>query len=1384
MRRRVPSQSRRPARFRAAEPLEARLLLTGDPVAANDAYQVVAGETLTANGLSDVSLGLIHRWTFDETSGDIAHDVVGGNDGVLLNWAPTEERWLPGKVGGALAWLDDADVVSTPQGDDLQQYTFSFWSYSTGLTLDNPRVITPVAAYTEAGLGIGSYGVYAPRSILRNVWEHYSVTIDRQTSQVQVYQDGVLVAAGHGAMDPINYPWHIGHQGLDNPRGTWQGLLDDVRIYNRVISADEARVLAGNAASQAPGVLENDQSPNALPLQATLVQNVEHGTLALQANGTFTYTPNPGFTGVETFTYQAIAGGPETDQATVTITVAPAPLAPVATADTYNVEPGALLAALAAGEVSQGLAHRWTFDETEGRVAHDAIAGNEGALLGYAPTDDPWLSGRQGGALAWLGDNNAVLTQHGDLFSRYTFSFWSYRTGDLQDARIISPAVFANASGGLGFGALNVFAPTPPALEVWEHYAVQLDRVLNTVAVYRDGVLVASGPGEFNPGNVTWTIGHHGNLGEPAGTWRGLLDDLRIYNRLLSDAEVQSLATQSVGVLANDSDAQQDPLTAAVVDNVDHGALDFHPDGTFTYLPSAGFVGEDTFTYRASDGAHETDPMTVTLRVAPSPAKPDALADAYGLPQGGSLTIGKAAEGVLANDSDLEGDPLSAVVAAQPLHGELELHADGTFTYTPQPEFYGVDKFSYRASDGVLTSAVTEVQLTVERVIPATKANDDVYQVDEGGSLAGTSVLVNDQAPDPGPALPVWQAVPSTGNLWLAAVPDGTIASVSDTAPAQSPVQFQGLPVAGGQALRFSAVVGSVANGPAGQLAASDGAGFVQHGKSGENGLANLFAPLNSLIGVFLDDQAPAGKPLPAALDFRATGNVANGVSYGELAPQLRQPFFIGDGLASDGTPQQLRVPAGATRLFLGTMDSNSSFNNVGAFDVLVANMTPVPNQAVLVSGPSHGAVELNPDGTFEYVPEAGFKGADSFTYKLVSRYGESNVGTAHITVNPFARAPVAEDDWYVVEQNTPLVTGAVAQTVSADAFEDFPASGFGDGTWSYRYQSPSLERDGDYPLLDVRSNDDFDIGHWSPPAGEVFFRVTDQYVWIGANQNGSEMVLGGVHWPAGTIAAHPPGDGLVVLSWQAPAGGVAELDFSFADADPFGVGGVRWYVELNDQAQTLEAGDVSEGGTTGPLHRAGVVVEAGDRLNFIVDPNGQFAGDTTIIRAAVRLQTLPGSVLENDADGNLDPLTAALVDAPAHGLVALSADGKFTYTPNAGYLGPDSFTYRASDGGLQSNLAMVHLTVVVPPLAGDVNGDGKVDLTDFGVLKESFGLTPAHRGQGDLNGDQKVDLTDFGILKANFGRQGLLKAKATNPTQAELAWQAAVDWALASDRD
>ena len=72
------------------------------------------------------------------------------------------------------------------------------------------------------------------------------------------------------------------------------------------------------------------------------------------------------------------------------------------------------------------------------------------------------------------------------------------------------------------------------------------------------------------------------------------------------------------------------------------------------------------------------------------------------------------APGLLANDTDVEGDDLTATGLTQPAHGEVALAADGSFTYTPDAGYFGTDTFTYKASDGAATSAATTVTITVE----------------------------------------------------------------------------------------------------------------------------------------------------------------------------------------------------------------------------------------------------------------------------------------------------------------------------------------------------------------------------------------------------------------------------------------------------------------------------------------------------------------------------------------------------------------------------------------------------------------------------------------------------------------------------------------------
>lgn len=185
--------------------------------------------------------------------------------------------------------------------------------------------------------------------------------------------------------------------------------------------------------------------------------------------------------------------------------------------------------------------------------------------------------------------------------------------------------------------------------------------------------------------------------------------------------------------------------------------------------------------------------------------------------------------------------------------------------------------------------------------------------------------------------------VPGTSNPWLAGMPDGTTARFGDVAPNESPVEVDVIP---GQLLIFSAtgLTDHCDFGACG-LAGPEGdaiEGPWTHALGAENGMSDINAPIDSLLGVFLGPGQPDTNAPPAALDF----STAALTDFSVLNPQLQQVFFIGDGLRLDGVTQQFFVvPDGATRLFLGTMDGFDWNNNVGNLDVTV---TAVPEPATL----------------------------------------------------------------------------------------------------------------------------------------------------------------------------------------------------------------------------------------------------------------------------------------------------------------------------------------------------------------------------------------------------------------------------------------------------
>jgi VCBS repeat-containing protein len=187
------------------------------------------------------------------------------------------------------------------------------------------------------------------------------------------------------------------------------------------------------------------------------------------------------------------------------------------------------------------------------------------------------------------------------------------------------------------------------------------------------------------------------------------------------------------GILSNDGDPDGDAITAMLSFGPQHGSLDLRADGSFDYTPASGFIGTDCFTYHDSDGSPCGASVQVLIDVGD--LAPTGAADSYGVTHDRMLHV--AGPGVLGNDTDPDGDPITAVKASDPLHGSVALKADGSFDYTPNAGYVGSDSFIYRDTDGALASAPVTVTLSVQDQPPV--AGNDFFSVPEDGTY-GVSV--------------------------------------------------------------------------------------------------------------------------------------------------------------------------------------------------------------------------------------------------------------------------------------------------------------------------------------------------------------------------------------------------------------------------------------------------------------------------------------------------------------------------------------------------------------------------------------------------------------------------------------------------------------------
>ena len=189
-------------------------------------------------------------------------------------------------------------------------------------------------------------------------------------------------------------------------------------------------------------------------------------------------------------------------------------------------------------------------------------------------------------------------------------------------------------------------------------------------------------------------------------------------------------------IVATDADLG-DTLTFTVAGGDPAGVFGIDPaTGAVTVVRGVDLVYETQNRYQISvrvtdsTGLSDTAVVTVNLRNVDTP--PAAAGDRYLMDQFDTLAV--PAGGVLANDIDVDHDPVIALLVAAPVHGVFSLAADGSFTYTPYNDFYGTDSFTYRPTDGVEDGAAVTVAIEVRQtgVLPGGDPGGDDGD-DDGG---------------------------------------------------------------------------------------------------------------------------------------------------------------------------------------------------------------------------------------------------------------------------------------------------------------------------------------------------------------------------------------------------------------------------------------------------------------------------------------------------------------------------------------------------------------------------------------------------------------------------------------------------------------------------
>lgn len=742
-------------------------------------------------GLGDVPV----RYEFEEGTGTSASN-TGTDSAVGAAKLTGDTSWAEqGVFGSGIEFPggNRANAVDLP--DDLLKgesaFTTSFWVNPDKLTNwtglfhigNGEDSFFQIQTRTQAAGATGLAATFkAPGAALQqrvrgtgatdlvlDKWNH--VVFTRDGANGTLYLNGAKIASADNltidmaAIGSTQDNW-LGRNGF--PDDALDGTMDDVRLYTSALSATdvESMYADGSALRTTTTLSVSPVSPSPAGEPITVRANVNAGIVPV--SGTAELWVDDVRVGDAVELAAGAAGFPALNLSRGDHKIEVRYLA----ADGWRDSKASVTHTVERPPPGEGVPVHYAFDEGQGTSAANTGSDTSvgAATLGGSTTWTP--NGKYGSGVSLPGGAAATgnhvrlpdnLNQDKD--EEFTVSLWAnpnalpnwvplLQIGSNTDTFFLLQSS-TQAAGATGFAAtfkapgnalqerLTLGGGNDLPLTKWTHVVFTMSG--STGKIYFDGQLKGTrndftlGMGDVGVGGTT-TANFIGGTSWPDQRFNGLVDDFKMFDYELTEGQVATLfegapanvapvgvadayntdqdvalSVAAPGVLGNDTDANGDTLTATDLTQTANGTVTLAADGSFTYTPKAGFHGEDTFTYKANDGSLKSAAATVTITVKqaapPANRAPVGAEDAYETDKGKVLRV--PAPGLLANDSDPDGDELTATDVTQPANGSVVVRADGAVTYVPDDGFHGRDTFTYRASDGELESAPVTVTIIV-----------------------------------------------------------------------------------------------------------------------------------------------------------------------------------------------------------------------------------------------------------------------------------------------------------------------------------------------------------------------------------------------------------------------------------------------------------------------------------------------------------------------------------------------------------------------------------------------------------------------------------------------------------------------------------------------